>query len=167
MPFAQPRAMPVSGPEPEVDTQVLLAEARRLGEDGRTEEAFAAYIALLQRLPNDLSALHGLGRLAYRAGRLSAAKSIYEQLVTHWPLDVTGRVNLGCLLYETGDLDGAEAQFQAALALDGALSDPHRGLARIAQDRGHPAFSRHNRAGAAADAGLDQRRQHSHPAHPG
>jgi glutathione synthase/RimK-type ligase-like ATP-grasp enzyme len=136
MPFAQPRAMPVSGPEPEVDTQVLLAEARRLGENGHTEEAFAAYIALLQRLPNDLSALHGLGRLAYRTGRLSAAKSIYEQLVTHWPLDVTGRVNLGCLLYESSDLDGAEAQFQAALALDGALSDPHRGLARIAQDRG-------------------------------
>ena len=140
MAFAQPRSMPVSVPvsghAPDADTRTLLAKAKQLGEDGRTEEAFAAYIALLNRLPNDLPALHGLGRLAYRTGRLGAAKSIYEQLVTHWPLDVTGRVNLGALLYEDGDRAGAEAQFQAALALDDMLTDPHRGLARIAQDRG-------------------------------
>jgi hypothetical protein len=132
MPFAQPRPMPL----PAADPQALLAEAKRLGEAGRTDEAFAAYLELLRRLPNDLAALHGLGRLAYRTGRRGAAKSIYEQLVAHWPLDVAGRTNLGSLLYEDGDLDGAEAQFEAALTLDGAPADPHRGLARIAQDRG-------------------------------
>ncbi len=128
--------MPLPRRQPETDTQALLARARQFGEDGRTDEAFAAYVALLGRLPNDLSALHGLGRLAHRTGRRGAAKSVYEQLVSHWPLDITGRINLGSLLYEDGDLDGAQAQFQAALALDDALSDPHRGLARIAQDRG-------------------------------
>src|ERR1700722_1677000 len=136
MPFAQPQATPLPGRQPEADTQALLSHAKQLGEDGRTDEAFAAYVALLSRLPNDLSALHGLGRLAHRTGRRGAARSIYEQLVGHWPLDIAGRINLGSLLYDDGDLDGAEAQFQAALTLDGAPSDPHRGLARIAQDRG-------------------------------
>jgi hypothetical protein len=136
MPFAQPQATPLPGRQPEAETQALLAQAKRLGEDDKTDQAFAAYIALLARLPNDLSVLHGLGRLAHRTGRRGAAKSVYEQLVGHWPLDIAGRINLGSLLYDDGDLDGAEAQFLAALALDGAPSDPHRGLARIAQDRG-------------------------------
>jgi hypothetical protein len=132
MPIAQPRPEPL--PPPDSDAEPLLAQARCFAAGGKNDEAFGAYIALLQRLPNHLSALHGLGRLAYRSGYRSAARTAYEQLVGHWPLDTAGRINLGSLLYEDGDPAGARLQFQAALALDGALTDPHRGLARIAQD---------------------------------
>jgi hypothetical protein len=136
MPYAQPRPQPLPVPPPDSDVEPLLAQARRFAAEGKNDQAFAAYIALLQRLPNHLSGLHGLGRLAYRSGHRSAARTAYEQLVGHWPLDTVGRVNLGSLLYEDGDPAGARLQFQAALTLDPALTDPHRGLARIAQDFG-------------------------------
>lgn len=134
MPQAQLKSRPTFPPD--AAPQVLLASAKLLADEGKNAEAFAAYIALLKQLPNDLSALHGLGRAAYRSGYRSAARSIYQQLVEHWPLDATGRINLGSLLLEDGELTGAKSQFEAALALDGALIDPYRGLARIAQDQG-------------------------------
>jgi hypothetical protein len=140
MPYAQqrPERSPdySPGPPPDGEPEALLACARRLAAEGKNQEAFAAYLALLRRLPNHLSALHGLGRLAYRCGYRSAARTAYEQLVSHWPLDTAGRNNLGSLLHEDGDLAGARLQFQAALAIDSTLVDPHRGLARIAQDLG-------------------------------
>lgn len=136
MPHAEPRREPLSEASPGADPEVLLERARCLAAEGKNDEAFGAYLALLRRLPTDLAALHGLGRLAYRSGHRSAARTAYEQLVSHWPLDTAGRVNLGTILYEDGDLDGARLQFQAALAIDVSLTDPHRGLARIAQDLG-------------------------------
>ena len=132
----QPRPERLPDLPPDGDAQSLLGRARRLAAEGNNQEAFAAYLALLRSLPNHLSALHGLGRLAYRCGYRSAARTAYEQLVSHWPLDTTGRNNLGSLLHEDGDLAGARLQFQAALAIDATLTDPHRGLARIAQDLG-------------------------------
>ena len=118
MPYAQPRPQPLPVLPPDSDAEPLLAQARYFAAEGKNDQAFAAYIALLQRLPNHLSGLHGLGRLAYRSGHRSAARTAYEQLVGHWPLDTVGRVNLGSLLYEDGDPAGARLQFQAALALD-------------------------------------------------
>lgn len=116
--------------------QALLDQAKGLAAAGKNEQAFACYVAVLRSLPNHLPALHELGRLAYRCGHRKAARTTYEQLVSHHPLDTVGRVNFGTLLYEDGDLIQARLQFQAALALDGSLRDPHRGLARIAQDLG-------------------------------
>jgi hypothetical protein len=136
MPQAKSRLAPLPECQPDADTQAFLARAKRFAGEGRNSEAFGAYLALLQRLPNHLSGLHGLGRLAYRTGHRSAARTAYEQLVSHWPLDTAGRINLGCLLQEDGDLDGARLQFKAALGIDPALTEPHRGLARIAQDLG-------------------------------
>lgn len=136
MPFAQPRPDPLPDPLADSDTEPLLRQAAGLAAEGKTDQALAAYIALLRQQPDHLAALHGLGRLAYRSGYRSAARTAYEQLVSHWPLDTAGRVNLGSLLYDDGDLPGARLQFEAALAIDGTLTDPHRGLARIAQDLG-------------------------------
>lgn len=137
MPYAKPPGLaPLPECRPVAGAQALLDQAGRLAAEGKNDEAFGAYLGLLQRLPTNLSALHGLGRLAYRCGYRSAARTAYEQLVSHWPLDTAGRVNLGSLLYEDGDLQGARLQFEAALGLDGTLTDPHRGLARIAQDLG-------------------------------
>lgn len=136
MPHAQPHHASTPARRLGDDTEHLLHKAKQLADEGKSAEAFGVYIALLQRLPNDLAVLHGLGRAAHRSGYRSAARSVYEQLVERWPCDVTGQINLGSLLLEDGYLAGAKLHLEAALALDGALTDPHRGLARIAQDRG-------------------------------
>ncbi|HEX4178672.1 MAG TPA: hypothetical protein VHY57_09550 [Rhizomicrobium sp.] len=136
MPYAQPHHASTPARRPGDDTEQLLRKARELADEGKSAEAFGVYIALLQHLPNDLAVLHGLGRAAHRSGYRSAARSVYEQLVERWPCDVTGRINLGSLLLEDGYLAGAKQHLEAALALDTTLTDPHRGLARIAQDRG-------------------------------
>jgi hypothetical protein len=133
---AQPQRKLPPECQQDAGTETLLDQARQFAAEGKTDRAFGAYLALLQRVPNHLAALHGLGRLAHRSGYQSAARTAYEQLVTHWPLDAAGRINLGSILHENGDLHGARLQFEAALGIDGTLTDPHRGLARIAQDIG-------------------------------
>jgi tetratricopeptide (TPR) repeat protein len=136
MPQALRCIEPLPEPNPDADIEALLGRAKHLAAQGKNDQAFSSYVELLRRLPTHLSALHELGRLAHRCGYRSAARTTYEQLVSHHPLNTVGRVNLGTLLYDDGDLEGARLQFEAALAIDGALRDPHRGLARIAQDLG-------------------------------
>lgn len=127
MPYAQP---------PESDAETRLQRARSLAQDGKNDQAFAAYIAVLQQHPDHHTALHELAHLAHRNGHRSAARTSYAQLVNQQPSDTVARVNLGSILYDEGDLHGAQAQFGAALAIDVTLTEPHRGLARIAQDLG-------------------------------
>jgi hypothetical protein len=157
MPQAQPRPKPLPGPPLAGETHTLLRTARGFAAQNKSDDAFAAYLALLRQVPSHLEALHELGCLAHLDGYRSAARTVYEQLVQHWPQDGIGRVNLGNLLYEEGELDGAQAQFEVALAIEATLCDAHRGLGRIAFDRGESEIAgRHWRQSFPGQAAVTQ-----------
>ncbi|HSZ75133.1 MAG TPA: tetratricopeptide repeat protein [Rhizomicrobium sp.] len=118
------------------DFDAMLAQARHLLSQGRNEEAYAAYVKILNLAPSNRTVLHELGALAYADGYRSAARTVYTQIVHNWPDDLAGRVNLGLILYEDGDLAGARPHFGAALKIDPASADAHRGLGRIFCDAG-------------------------------
>jgi tetratricopeptide (TPR) repeat protein len=118
------------------DVDAMLAQARHLLSRGRNEDAYAAYVAILNLAPLNRTVLHELGTLAYADGYRSAARTVYTQIVQNWPDDLAGRVNLGLILYEDGDSAAAKPHFEAALKINPASTDAHRGLGRILCDAG-------------------------------
>lgn len=113
-----------------------LARARRFLSADRKDEAYAAYIELLNYDPKNPSALHELGCLASADGFNIPARRIFQQLVDYWPQDLIGRLNLGNLLYEEGDLSAARSHFEFVLKADADSSHANRGLGRVLYDGG-------------------------------
>ncbi|HSZ11444.1 MAG TPA: tetratricopeptide repeat protein, partial [Rhizomicrobium sp.] len=93
------------------DFDAMLAQARHLLSQVRNEEAYAAYVKILNLAPSNRTVLHELGALAYADGYRSAARTLYTQIVRNWPDDLAGRVNLGLILYEDGDPAAAKPHF--------------------------------------------------------
>ena len=118
------------------DFAAMLAQARHLLSQGRNDEAYAAYVKILNLAPSNRTVLHELGALAYADGYRSAARTVYTQIIRNWPDDLAGCVNLGLILYEDGDPAAAKTHYEAALKIDPASADAHRGLGRIFCDAG-------------------------------
>ncbi len=118
-----------------------LTRARSLFAEDRIDEAYAAYLAVLQQDPSNRTVLHELGCLAHAREYRSAARTLFEELVRQWPDDIVGRTNLGNILYEFGELKSARGHFEAALRLDGDCVDAHRGLGRVLFDLGESALA--------------------------
>jgi glutathione synthase/RimK-type ligase-like ATP-grasp enzyme len=149
------------------DVDAMLAQARHLLSQGRNEEAYAAYVAILNLAPSNRTVLHELGTLAYADGYRSAARTVYMQIVQNWPDDLAGRVNLGLILYEDGDPAAAKPHFEAALKIDPASMDAHRGLGRILRDAGDTENAdRHWRKSFSGQAIVPQRYRGKEPAVP-
>ncbi|MEI9982350.1 MAG: tetratricopeptide repeat protein [Aliidongia sp.] len=73
-----------------------------------------------------------------------AARVVYAEAVKHNPDDPMGRVNLGNILQALGEMTAARAEYDAALALDPAQREAHRGLAQLSSAIGdEPAAERH------------------------
>lgn len=115
---------------------------------GRDEEAKTAYLSVLQRDPTHLGALNNLGTLLFNAGFRSAARTAYRQAVHHHPRDLAARVNYGNALYAADDWYQAREQFEAALALDPACAEAHRGMTYVLERFGDErAAARHRDRG--------------------
>ena len=142
-------------------------------QEGRADEALAAFSALLTDLGEDGDsllvgqALHGAGRAAARAHQPEAAQRHYEQAVS--VLDgqtapeagaARGRalISLGRLLFDQGALDAAERAYsQAGAALTGtddlsalAQWESNTGVLLIGRYRHADALPRFERAAALA-----------------
>jgi hypothetical protein len=113
-----------------------FAAARALELAGRTEEARAAYLALLAVAPTHFGALTNLGALLHATGYRTAARTVYEQAVAHHPGRPSGQVNLANVLAVADEPERARAHYEAALRLEPELAEAHRGLANLLHDLG-------------------------------
>lgn len=69
------------------------------------------------------------GNLYFKQGKYAEAQAEYQQAVKLAPTDAGAQILLGNARFELDDLAGAKAAYEAALALDEAAPEAHRGLA--------------------------------------
>ena len=105
-----------------------LDEARRLAESGRTDEARAAYLAIVARAPDDAGALNDFGTFLFRGGFRAAARTTYERALGI-ERSALAHANLANVLFADTDYDGACGHYEAALAIDPEYAQAHQGLA--------------------------------------
>jgi tetratricopeptide (TPR) repeat protein len=94
-----------------------VALARRLERQGRAPEAEQLYRRTLERSPDDVAALRGLGVLAHKARRHLDAADLLGRAVGLDPLDPDLHNDLGGVLGELGRHEQAAAAFREALRL--------------------------------------------------
>jgi tetratricopeptide (TPR) repeat protein len=101
------------------DEGVVLAAAVGLEQAGRHEAAASAYGAALERWPDSIAALIGLGNARYAAGQLSGAEAAFRTAVSFHPEKAAAWNNLAHVLAEQGELAEALAAAKRAVDLGG------------------------------------------------
>jgi tetratricopeptide (TPR) repeat protein len=117
----------------------ILAAAQDLEEEGRLEEAAAAYRTLCGLVGPSADACFHLAEILYRLGELPAARERYYMAVELDENYVEARANLGCVLAESGQTELAAAAFEGALAIHPEYPDAHYHLARTLDELGRAA----------------------------
>lgn len=113
------RVLDTAHAESPTDAELWYLRGRLLDDQGRPGLACGAYRRAIELDPDHRLAWDNL---AFLEGRLDPDAGIirHEQLLDRFGDDATLRHNLACLLRDQGQLDQAFANFQRALALDGA-----------------------------------------------
>ena len=101
------------------DATTVLEQAAGLEQAGRHAAAAAAYAAAVERWPDSLAALVGLGNARYAAGQVAGAETAFRTAVSVDPEEAAAWNNLAHVLAETGQLGEALAAAERAVALGG------------------------------------------------
>lgn len=112
---------------PEFHTALGLALLRG-GQAGNAAESLEK---AFQRDPGQAYAGLSLATLHLRDGRPAQAVAVADRLVKQLPKNPSAWMMQGVARRAAGDLDGARQSFQQALRLDGTLTEPQLGLARL------------------------------------
>lgn len=102
----------------EADFAAAVAALERVG---RLQEARAAYRALLERWPDSLTGLIGLGNTEYALGDPAAAERAFRRAVAAHPGVAPAHNNLAHALAALGRMEEAEAAARRAVALGGPM----------------------------------------------
>jgi len=114
-----------------------LDRAQALHLEGRLSEAEAHYRNVLERQPDAVEAIRGLGVLAYQHGRVDEAVALFARGVTIRPEAADFHANLAESLRIAGRPDRAAEHVRRALALDSTLPDAWNTLGLLEHDRRH------------------------------
>jgi tetratricopeptide (TPR) repeat protein len=111
----------------------------KLEKAGQTGPARAAYESVLNRAPDNLVALLGLGNTAYAEGDFETAERAFRRAVVSHPQSAAAHNNLAQTLAELGRYEEALAEARAAVSLGGPLEDAAtRTLHGVASRAGKP-----------------------------
>jgi hypothetical protein len=110
----------------------------RLESAGRTNEARAVWIELLELEPSHLGALSRLGALLAASGENALALEVFAEAVRQHPRDPMSRVNLANLLVKDEQFESAQEQLMQALAIHADFLPAHAGLAFVLARLGEP-----------------------------
>lgn len=94
--------------------------AAALEKTGRIAEANRSYAAMLERWPDNLIGLMGLGNTAHALGRLAEAETAFRKATAAHPLAAPAFNNLAQTLADEGKLDAALDAAREAVRLGGA-----------------------------------------------
>lgn len=114
----------------EVERAVLL------GALDRRQEAQQAFIGILQRSPENFSALNEFGTLLTQMGAIDAACRVYAEAILHHPENPMARVNLANLLLRANRHAEAREHYEAVLRIDPDHAEAHQGLGAVLSDIG-------------------------------
>ena len=114
-----------------MDSAVSFEHAFRLHQQGRLQEAFAAYESLLQRQPAHAEALHFSGLLLHQAGQSAAGAERIEQSLRIEARTPDPWCNLGAIYQSLNRLDDAVAALRQALQRDPQLGEIWSNLAGV------------------------------------
>jgi glutamate/tyrosine decarboxylase-like PLP-dependent enzyme len=126
------------------DDEVALRVERAglLAEMGRSLEARADHLRVLELEPSHLANLFAFGRLLIAMGRRKGAQMVYEEAVRRHPEDIACRVNLGSVLLERDEPAAAREQYEAALRIDPEFLQAHGGMYYALKLLGEPEAAR-------------------------
>lgn len=113
-----------------------LAEAVKLHQGGRLEEAEKIYRNILADSPDDPDAIHFLGVLMHQDGRGPEAVDWIRRSIALRPDHAQTHNNLGNVLKEQGKLDEAVAAYQRAIELDPGLAFAYQNLGTVLKRTG-------------------------------
>jgi len=110
------------------DADAHLLRAQALREDGRFEDAAAAFAALGALRPPDAAFHFNLAQLHHHAGRLDDSETAWRAALALDPGNAGAWNNLGLLLDDAGRPDDARAAYEKAIALAPQVSATHNNL---------------------------------------
>jgi glutathione synthase/RimK-type ligase-like ATP-grasp enzyme len=114
----------------EVERAVLLAAL------DRRQEAQLAFIDILQRSPQNFSALNEFGTLLTQMGAIDAARRVYAEAILHHPQNPMARVNLANLLLRASRHAEARDHYEVVLRSDPDHAEAHQGLGAVLSNIG-------------------------------
>ena len=109
-----PGRLPASAEEAKLASAVAALE-----QAGQSRAAQRSYAALLQRWPDDLVGLIGLGNTAYALGRKAEAEAAFRRATLAHPDSAAAYNNLAQTLADEGKLDAALQAARKAVSLGG------------------------------------------------
>ena len=111
---ARPRAIALDPSQTEVRNTLGLVWMAK----GESEEALAAFRAVLAQDPANVTARHNLGSALMQKGDVEGAAALYRELTAAHPDNAEAFYNLGVALKQRDDFEGAEAALRRAIALE-------------------------------------------------
>ena len=113
----------------------LYAEARRLHQQERLDDALALYSQVIGGNPGHGGAMHMLGLIAYQIGRTDTAVDLLSQAAVLDPLVGAVHSNLGLALMARGRMAAAETSLRRALLLS-PQAETHASLGQLLLQQG-------------------------------
>jgi len=141
------------------DHSRVLRRALHAHDRGAFDKAERLYTALLASRPDNFDALHGLGRLHYRAGRLDTALALFQAALRSDRDRADGYASLGLVFHALRRCKEALRSYDEGLRLapDDAELHNRRGVALLDLARPHQALESFERALAADPDHFDAR----------
>lgn len=93
---------------------------------GQLRAAVEGYRTALQRWPDSMAALMGLGNSHYALGDMESAENAFRLATYRFPTNGSGFNNLAQVLWEQGDYDQALEAARKAVAIGGPLLEMYR-----------------------------------------
>jgi glutathione synthase/RimK-type ligase-like ATP-grasp enzyme len=128
-------------------SDAVAAEVERavlLGALDRRQEAQQAFIDILQRAPENFSALNEFGTLLTQMGAIDAACRVYAEAILHHPENPMARVNLANLLLRANRHAEAREHYETVLRISPDHAEAHQGLGAVLSDIGDREGARHH-----------------------
>ena len=122
--------------------QGVMANALRLHQSGRLQDAEAAYLEVLAQAPRNPDALHLAGVLAYQANQPELGATRIEAAIEADGLNAAFHDNLSLCYRALGRSEDALRACRRAIALDGRNPGTHFNLAAALVDLGRPQEAR-------------------------
>ena len=106
--------LPLTGAAPEVE------RGNRLYEEGKLDEAMAAYARARAKVPDAPEVTFDVGNVLYRQEKLDEARKEYERAAgaSDTGVSTKAQYNIGNTLFRKGDMQGALAAYEKAIRQD-------------------------------------------------
>ena len=137
-PIASGNAFPFSDPQAALAAKYFI-EGSRLddGDEGKLEDAAAAYRKALVIDPELVPAIVNLANIHYARDELIEAQALYERAIGLDPDCFEAHFNLGNIHHDLGRYEDALVCYRDAVALNGSYADAHFYLAVTLEKTGH------------------------------